>query len=137
MKQKTFVIPGEPQGKARPRFTKGHTYTPRDTVEYERLARLCYQGQSFGNVPVGVDILAVFGIPKSTSKRQRERMLCGAVLPTKKPDADNITKIICDALNGVAYDDDKQIAEVRIRKVYGPVPQVQVTLWALEDHPDG
>lgn len=36
----------------------------------------------------------------------------------KKPDADNIIKIIADALNGVAYNDDKQIVMCSCGKYY-------------------
>ncbi|WP_460268332.1 RusA family crossover junction endodeoxyribonuclease [Clostridium sp. CTA-17] len=38
--------------------------------------------------------------------------------PTKKPDVDNIAKIILDSLNGVAYKDDSQIVDLRIIKSY-------------------
>lgn len=36
----------------------------------------------------------------------------------KKPDVDNIVKIVADALNGVAYHDDTQIVSVLAKKVY-------------------
>ena len=42
----------------------------------------------------------------------------GDTLPQKKPDADNIAKVVLDALNGVAYEDDKQVVRVTISKVY-------------------
>ena len=53
-------------------------------------------------------------------------MLQGKILPTKKPDCDNIAKIICDALNGVAYDDDKQIVALKVTKIYSAEPRVLV-----------
>ena len=42
----------------------------------------------------------------------------GLEKPRKKPDADNIAKIILDSLNGVAYKDDSQIVDIRIIKKY-------------------
>lgn len=48
--------------------------------------------------------------------------------PTKKPDADNIAKTICDALNGVAYDDDKQIAWLSVYKQYSENESIYVTI---------
>lgn len=54
-------------------------------------------------VPVRVKITACFSIPKSASKKRRAMMIAGDIVPTKKPDFDNIQKIICDALNGVVY----------------------------------
>lgn len=38
--------------------------------------------------------------------------------PDKKPDADNILKAVLDALNGVAYEDDRQVVEVLCIKKY-------------------
>ena len=38
--------------------------------------------------------------------------------PTLKPDADNIAKAVCDALNGIAYKDDKQINCLTVDKVW-------------------
>ena len=68
------------------------------------------------------------GIPKSTPKCRRSAMLSGAIRPTKKPDWDNIGKLVCDALNGVAYDDDKCVCEAVVRKFYGCEPRILVRL---------
>ncbi len=57
-------------------------------------------------------------------------MIAGDIAPTKKPDFDNIQKIICDALNGVAYYDDSQIVKADIEKVYRTTPRVEVTVVA-------
>ena len=45
-------------------------------------------------------------------------MEAGELLPCKKPDADNIAKVICDALNKVAYGDDTQICSLKVDKRY-------------------
>jgi len=124
-----FTVPGEPQGKARARTCGGHTYTPEKTVLYENLIKTEYARQC-GNLkfatlsdgtaqPVAVRIEAVYGIPKSYSKKKRERALNGELAPTKKPDADNIAKVVCDALNGVAYVDDTQVVDLRVFKRFG------------------
>ena len=63
-------------------------------------------------------IEAVFEIPKSTSKKRRLLMEAREELPCKKPDADNIAKVICDALNKVAYGDDTQICSLKVDKRY-------------------
>lgn len=134
MTQIIFTIPGPPQGKARPRVTRrGITYTPDKTVAYEELTRLRYLQAAGGyrfpdKQALQVFISAMFDIPKSTSKTKRLKMLSGAIRPTKKPDCDNIAKIICDALGGIAYKDDCQIVDAHVSKYYGITPQVQVTL---------
>lgn len=130
-----FTVPGDPVGKGRPRFTKnGHAYTPKKTVDYEDEIRKAWQEQAGGAKVEGAikaEIVAVFSVPKSTSKKAREKMLSGQVRPTKKPDADNIAKCI-DALNGLAFDDDAAIVELNVTKIYGEKPGVTYRLRAAE-----
>ena len=47
-------------------------------------------------------------------------------MPTTKPDGDNILKVVLDALNGLAYDDDRQVVKMCIIKVYGSNPGLVV-----------
>lgn len=122
----TFTIPGEPVGKGRPRFgrTKNggvHTYTPDKTAKYETLVRRCWLDsacESFGGKQLYVYINAYFPIPKSYSGRRTAQIKAFDERPTKKPDCDNIVKVILDALNDVAYCDDKQVVDVRCVKRY-------------------
>lgn len=76
-------------------------------------------------------ITAYYGIPKSTSKKKYELMMNGDVLPRKKPDLDNVAKIIMDALNGLAYEDDKDIVELQITKEYSDEPRVVIEIQQL------
>lgn len=134
-----FTIPGEPQGKARPRVVrnkytgKNMTYTPDKTVAYEELVRARYKTVAgnvyFGEQPLEVCITAYFGIPKSKSKKQKSLMLSNTVYPVKKPDCDNIAKIICDALNDIAYKDDSQITKLSVFKAYAETPSVKVEIF--------
>ncbi|WDU84224.1 RusA family crossover junction endodeoxyribonuclease [Caloramator sp. Dgby_cultured_2] len=118
-----ITIPGKPMGKQRPRVMKnGITYTPKETVSYENLVKMCYM-QRYGNEniitgPLKMKIRAYFEIPKGTSKRRAELMRADVERPIKKPDVDNIVKIICDALNKVAYKDDAQIVSCEVHKYY-------------------
>ena len=120
-----FKIPGEPTGKARPRVVKGHAFTPTKTVLYENLVKTSYQGPLFEG-PVNVLITAVFGIPKSAGKAKREEMLRGRIMPSKRPDCDNIAKVICDGLNGAAWSDDAQVVTLTVHKIWGPAGEVRV-----------
>mgnify|MGYP002767224795 CR=1 FL=1 len=129
-----FTVPGKPQGKARPRFTRsGHTYTPGSTAAYEERVKLAYRQAGGGKLSgfVSADILAVFTVPKSYTKAQRAAALNTSFAP-KKPDCDNIAKIILDALNGMAYDDDAKVVKLRVEKRYGMTDHVTVTLEGSE-----
>ena len=110
-----LIIPGEPMGKARPRVTKqGIAFTPKKTVNYETLVQEIYavvHGNKRLEGQIEAQIIAYFSIPKSASNKKRADMLSGKIRPTKKPDWDNIGKIICDSLNKLAYDDDSGIVD--------------------------
>ena len=67
-------------------------------------------------------------IPKSTSKKKHQLMAIGAIQHTKKPDADNVAKAICDALNKIAYVDDSQIVSLEVNKYYSDVPRAEITI---------
>ena len=58
----------------------------------------------------------------------KNSMLTGDILPTKKPDSDNIIKIILDALNGVAYWDDSQVCRVYFDKMYAENPETKIII---------
>ena len=55
-------------------------------------------------------------------------MLEGEILPLKKPDMDNIVKVVADALNGVAYQDDKQVILVSAKKAYSAMEGLDITV---------
>ncbi len=137
-----FIIYGEPKGKGRPRFSTVNGYvktrTPEDTVSYENLVKLMYQKDCREpmyepHVPVVMHIDAQYSIPKSTSKKKSLQMLKGVIRPTKKPDIDNLCKIIMDSLNKVAYHDDSQIVEVKVTKHYSALPKVVVQMYSLAE----
>ena len=119
-----FIVEGDPQGKARPRFSQksGTVYTPAKTIRYERLIRKAFLAAGGNTIPsdcyVGITVDAYFQIPKSYTKGKRLACQHNINRPAKKPDIDNVLKVVLDALNKVAYEDDKQVIEVRCRKFY-------------------
>ena len=124
MKSYTFEVTGEIVGKARPRMNTytGKAYTPTKTKNYEYLVKqsflLKYPNAEVLEGRASVSILALFQVPKSTSKKNSEKMLNKQISPTKKPDIDNIVKIVLDALNKLAYKDDTQVVDLNIAKAY-------------------
>jgi Holliday junction resolvase RusA-like endonuclease len=106
-----FCIYGEPRGKERPKFSTvcGHVTarTPENTVLYENLVKTEYRIQSgvrfADDAMLSVRIFAFLSVPRSASQKKHLAMIDRLIRPTRKPDFDNIGKIICDALNGIAY----------------------------------
>ena len=133
-----FVVEGKPVGKGRPRFKRMgnfvQTYTPEKTAEYEKLVRMKFQnaGGVITDKPVKIEIVAFFAPPKSTRKRDKAEMLANRILPVKKPDSDNIAKIILDALNKIAYIDDSQVIELVVKKRYSAEAKVTVHIEEIE-----
>lgn len=131
-----FIIPGKPQGKARPRFRRCSnyvsTYSPKQTIEYEnKVKKLAIEqckdklNKEYTGI-VKVSIKAYFKPNKSISKKRYNSLIGTEHL--KKPDSDNIAKIICDSLNGVAYKDDSQVAYLEVKKEYSKEERVEVAI---------
>ena len=134
--QARFTVFGDPQGKARPRITRNGRFTPKKTRAYENAVRAAWKEQCgdlfFGDAPLIVTIAARFEPPKSVSRKKRGEMLAGRIQPKRKPDADNIAKAICDALNGLAYRDDAQITCLIVEKQYHEAAHVAVSIMSRE-----
>lgn len=138
MRKVDFVVPGPPKGKARPKVAiRGqfaHAYTPKETVEYENYIKIMYLehcGRTKLQGAIRADITAYFPIPKATSKKNRQSMIDGTIKYTKKVDCDNLAKVVLDSLNGIAYDDDAQVSELTVNKIYGEEPRVTIALTEL------
>lgn len=129
-----FEMIGDIVGKARPRMNTrtGRAYTPTNTKLYEYSLRQWFIRDYPYFKPietrVKVTIIAYFGIPKSTSKKKEAEMLQGNISPTKKPDADNIIKIVLDAMNKFAFKDDTQVTKLEIEKKYDVTPRIYIKI---------
>lgn len=115
----SFKIEGRPFGKERPRSGNGHIYTPPKTRCYERMVREIYDSTGAGKLPgyINLYVTSNYRIPESFTKAERENAINGTKRPGK-PDVDNVIKIVADALNGYAYDDDSRVILEVGRKVY-------------------
>lgn len=129
-----FEVPGAIKGKGRPRVNSytGTVYTPTKTKDYEYLVEQYFLLKYPKFKPLEgrtlVNITAIFKIPKSTGKQAEMEMLENNISPTKKPDIDNIVKIILDAMNKFAFKDDTQITKLCVEKKYGTEEKVIVTI---------
>lgn len=136
-----FTVLGEPTGKGRPRFSRTDnyvkTYTPDKTVSYENLIKTEYRRQCSDfkfddDAQLDVRIMAYYGIPKSKSKKVQKQMEEHRLRPIKKPDADNVIKVVLDSLNKIAYHDDTQVVDLQIRRFYSRDPKLVVTIQNVE-----
>lgn len=111
-----FRVDGKVVGKARPRVTLrggfARAYTPKKTKEAEERIRAAFLEaggmKHKGAVVVYIEVYRT--LPKSTPKK------IVSADDIVKPDVDNIAKVVLDALDGLAYDDDSQVVGLNVRK---------------------
>ena len=128
MSELKFTVPGTPQPKGRARACirggKIAHYTPKKTEQYENSVRLAaalamsQQGVKQFTGAVNVSVCAFVAIPESWSKKKKAAALSGEIMPTSKPDIDNVTKAILDGMNKVVFKDDAQVVRTLSEKAY-------------------
>ena len=143
-----FSVPGEPCGQGRPLFSTKNNITraidrPKSRnykafVKEIAAGAIKKCGWMYTELPIYVEICAFMAVPSSYSKKRKNECYTWQEHPCKKPDIDNIFKIITDALSGIAYKDDKQITDVHMFKRYvssptdGPSVRITVRLAPME-----
>lgn len=108
--QYKLILPMRAVPKGRPKFVRGKVITPRKTQDAERTIKIfaISKGVRPQPGPIEITIQLMFKRPK----------LAKHSYPSIG-DIDNFTKLIYDALNGVAYADDSQIVKAITTKSYG------------------
>lgn len=128
-----FEISGRAVPQGRPRLTtiNGYprAYDPPKSREYKERVRECAMRvkplKPFDGA-LRLNVVEYREIPKSWSKVKRADALNHRIDPITKPDTDNILKGIKDALKGIFWNDDAQVVDDRIQKIYSDSPRVEV-----------
>ena len=139
----SVTIPGEPVALGRPRFsTHGgfpRAYDPKKSKEGKQSVRffVANQMEKEGLVPLEGPIMmqAQFGIKLPTSQ-ERKRNPKPRMWRNKKPDLDNLIKLVKDACSGIAFLDDNQIVKVSAEKIQcaqGEAPFTRIRFKELEE----
>lgn len=115
----TFVVPGRPQAKQRPRTVRAgagvRTYTPDKTITYERLVKYFALNAATYQHWLPLDdlfqVLIRFGYP--APKKAKESRY-----KASRPDIDNLAKSVLDGLgqSGV-IGDDSRVVRLGVEKV--------------------
>lgn len=123
-----FTIDGDPFGKLnlRPMNVKGHAsvFNPKENADYmEKFSNAVKKQLGEGSEPdpdsmFSVSIQACFQIPKRLSKRMKMLASQNKAKPTKKPDLDNISKVVLDEIirSQSVWKDDSQAIKEQLRK---------------------
>lgn len=132
LQEAEFIVESDIKSKARPRATvmNGHAiiYTPKDTLYYENYVKACYKeqahGKYFADRPLEVTIEFYFTPNQEIAKlcddlnNKQVDIKPSKVYCQNHKDLDNLAKVILDGLNGVAFQDDKNITKLNLEKKY-------------------
>lgn len=85
--------------------------------------------ESFQEGPLYMSLINYTPIPKSWSNKRQiaaEGQDC-----VSRPDLDNYIKFYGDVLNGIAYEDDRQVTKLWSEKIYSSEPRVEIIIQPL------
>lgn len=121
----------KPMGKSRPRFShKTRTvYKKSRDCEYEKLVKYSYLEKNevcLFEGPIKCYLEFIIKPAESLSDKKKAELIGKPYISS--PDNDNLEKAIWDALNGVAYKDDRQIYDNHTKKLYGTENKILVIL---------
>ena len=123
-----------PVAQKRARVTKFGSYDPskEDKVNLVKSTVLPDDFKVFESA-IEVTVKFYLPIPKQTSKKRTKLMDEGKISHTKKPDLDNLVKLVLDAYNGVLYNDDSQIISLSLSKMYSITPGIEINITEIDD----
>jgi Holliday junction resolvase RusA-like endonuclease len=131
----TIRIPIEPVAFARCGSRGKQRYTPwrqkNFMGQFRYFAALAMEGRPLLEGPLEMTATFIYEVPASWSKIKRAT----AKYKSSKPDASNLVKIAEDSMNCVVWRDDAQVASLLVQKLYGPYPEIVVTVRELEPIP--
>jgi len=110
----------------------GHSYQPKDIVDFKNAVRWLAKKQLPNTQQSAsafhVELIFVFRRPESTKKALKSQIdeFNALIVKTSKPDVDNLTKAILDALNGIVWIDDAQVCELHVTKGLGKQDKIIV-----------
>ena len=127
----------KPMAKQSFRTTRnGNKYLDPSVIKYRKTIRnmaiLQMRNQKAEKIEgaVNMNIIYAFRRPQSLSKKERNEIDNGKIVPkTTKPDIDNLTKAILDALNGIVWKDDAQVTQINVQKIWSAKDQIEVEIW--------
>ena len=129
-----FEVVGEPRAWERPgamiRGHRIHWYVRAEEANYRKsigwAAKAAMGARPPTRKPVAMLMSALLPIPTRWTIQQREDAHAGLIIPTAKPDGDNLLKLVADALTGIVYLDDAQVADWHCLKRYSAQPALRI-----------
>jgi Holliday junction resolvase RusA-like endonuclease len=133
VKEKIYIINGNPIPLARPRMGQGHVY---DSQKKEKLIygldlRNQHGHEDIHEGPIHVAITFFMKMPSNLSQSNKRELI--GRYHFIRPDIDNLVKMILDCGNGVLWKDDAIIASLSAHKVYSAKPHTKIVVIQLDE----
>lgn len=124
-------IPMKPKPAPRPRVTTRGTYNPKDYTDYKNYISLLAKRERPKKIDGAVMLIIEYrlGMPKSWSKKKKAIM--NGKWHISRPDLDNLDKGVKDALTGVCYRDDSQVALKHTSKAWASSDMISISVYEL------
>lgn len=127
----------KPSGKQRHSGSGRSAYTPKETVRAESIIKtyvkieMLKKNIKMSTSHIKLSIIYYFKRTKHTIKTDSYHFR------SKKPDSDNLDKLVMDSMNGVLYKDDAQVCILHCEKRYNDIEGIhlsaeEMSLWELE-----
>ena len=134
-----FTVPGKPVTRQRRAFIiNGRAVITVDASsrKYEQNVRTFAQlavaaAEHAGDLyqaALEVTVWAYLPVPKSWPAWKKDQALAGILMPTKKPDIDNLVKAAFDACTQIVWKDDCFICDQHVHKRYSDTPRLEMTI---------
>lgn len=132
-----FTLSGNPIPQKQTRFTCRGGFARAYDPSKKDLEMIRWQIKPFAPEtpmlgPISLTILFFLPIPNSTSKVRCEKMMRRIILPVVKPDEDNLAYIVSNALKKLVYEDDNQICEKHVYKLYDLNPRTEIIVKTIQ-----
>ena len=130
-----FEIPGAPVVWKRARRRGSQYFTDPKQADYQKAAAWAAKagGAKVVHGPLCVAITFDMPMPSKVTGKKARAALEGTPAYSDRKDIDNLGKCILDALNGVAYVDDRQVCTLALAKRWSIKPRAFVTITPISE----
>ena len=119
-----------PHGWSRPVITSDNPKVKpwRQELAQTAMIAMSESGAKMAARGVPISISLTFYFEKSKSARKSDQW------KTTRPDLDKLLRAVLDALTGIAYQDDSQVCECRVAKLFGSPARLQIEIRTLAEN---
>jgi Holliday junction resolvase RusA-like endonuclease len=126
-----IIIEGKPIPKKNTLFGRGKGYNSQKKLMDD--IRLIIKSQWTGKLIEGaVRLKIIYFMPIPSSYSKKKQAAVDGTFHIKRPDEDNLTKLIKDCMSGIVYKDDSQVASAHYDKIYDKNPRTEIYVRELE-----